>query len=37
MQWVGNAFSHLSALVTLLKDIGSKRLHWNMAAISQMC
>jgi len=32
----GNAFPHLFVLVTLLEDVGSKRLHWNMAAISQM-
>jgi len=34
---VGTALPHLFALVTLLEDVGSKQLHWNMAAIKQMC
>jgi len=34
---VGKAFPHPFALVTLLEDVGSKRLQKNMAAVSQMC
>jgi len=34
---VGTAFPHLFAPVTLLENVGSKRLDQNMAAISEMC
>jgi len=35
--WCGKAFPYLFALATVLEDVRSKRLHQNMAAISQMC
>jgi len=35
--WCGKAFPYLFTLVTVLEDVRSKRLHWNMAVISQMC
>jgi len=35
--WCRKAFVCLFSLVTVLEDVRSKRLHQNMAAMSQVC